>query len=409
MSSTETQLVRHPSNSARYTRARKVVFLLLSRIEGGGLRLREPEGNETLFGDRHAALQGDITIHNSRVYRRVLLGGSIAAGESYIDGDWSSTNLTLVLQLLAQNQALVDTLETRFGWLTGPFHRFIHWCRRNRPQQAQKNIAAHYDLGNHFYRSFLDSEMLYSSAWYQQPEMTLEDAQRAKLHRLCEQLALCETDHLLEIGTGWGGLAELAAREYGCHVTTTTLSQQQYDYAVERIQQAGLSHKVTVLLQDYRALTGQYDKLVSVEMIEAVGKAYLPTFFKRCQQLLRPQGRMVLQAITIADQRYSHYSRNVDFIQRYIFPGGFLPSITAMTTTMTRHTDFITRDLFDIGQDYARTLSEWRQRFYQQWHMLSAQGFDEPFQRLWVFYLCYCEAGFRARTISTVQLTAERP
>ncbi|MCL6377249.1 class I SAM-dependent methyltransferase [Pectobacterium brasiliense] len=408
MSSTETQLVRHPSNTARYTRARKVVFLLLSRIEGGGLRLHEPEGNETLFGDRHAVLQGDITIHNHRVYRRVLLGGSIAAGESYIDGDWSSSNLTLVLQLLAQNQALVDTLETRFGWLTGPFHRVIHWCRRNRPQQAQKNIAAHYDLGNHFYRSFLDSEMLYSSAWYQQPEMTLEDAQRAKLRRLCEQLALCETDHLLEIGTGWGGLAELAAREYGCHVTTTTLSQQQYDYAVERIQRAGLSHKVTVLLQDYRALTGQYDKLVSVEMIEAVGKAYLPTFFKRCQQLLRPQGRMVLQAITIADQRYSHYSRNVDFIQRYIFPGGFLPSITAMTTTMTRHTDFITRDLFDIGQDYARTLSEWRQRFYQQWHMLNAQGFDETFQRLWVFYLCYCEAGFRARTISTVQLTAER-
>ncbi|MEI3774965.1 cyclopropane-fatty-acyl-phospholipid synthase family protein [Pectobacterium brasiliense] len=409
MSSTETQLVRHPSNTARYTRARKVVFLLLSRIEGGGLRLHEPEGNETLFGDRHAVLQGDITIHNHRVYRRVLLGGSIAAGESYIDGDWSSSNLTLVLQLLAQNQALVDTLETRFGWLTGPFHRVIHWCRRNRPQQAQKNIAAHYDLGNHFYRSFLDREMLYSSAWYQQPEMTLEDAQRAKLRRLCEQLALCETDHLLEIGTGWGRLAELAAREYGCHVTTTTLSQQQYDYAVERIQHAGLSHKVTVLLQDYRSLTGQYDKLVSVEMIEAVGKAYLPTFFKRCQQLLRPQGRMVLQAITIADQRYSHYSRNVDFIQRYIFPGGFLPSITAMTTTMTRHTDFITRDLFDIGQDYARTLSEWRQRFYQQWHMLNAQGFDETFQRLWVFYLCYCEAGFRARTISTVQLTAERP
>ncbi|MBN3133171.1 class I SAM-dependent methyltransferase [Pectobacterium brasiliense] len=409
MSSTETQLVRHPSNTARYTRARKVVFLLLSRIEGGGLRLHEPEGNETLFGDRHAALQGDITIHNHRVYRRILLGGSIAAGESYIDGDWSSSNLTLVLQLLAQNQALVDTLETRFGWLTGPFHRVTHWFRRNRPQQAQKNIAAHYDLGNHFYRSFLDSEMLYSSAWYQHPDMTLEDAQSAKLRRLCEQLALCETDHLLEIGTGWGGLAELAAREYGCHVTTTTLSQQQYDYAVERIQHAGLSHKVTVLLQDYRALTGQYDKLVSVEMIEAVGKAYLPTFFKRCQQLLRPQGRMVLQAITIADQRYSHYSRNVDFIQRYIFPGGFLPSITAMTTAMTRHTDFITRDLFDIGQDYARTLSEWRQRFYQQWHMLSDQGFDETFQRLWVFYLCYCEAGFRARTISTVQLTAERP
>ncbi|RYC39718.1 SAM-dependent methyltransferase [Pectobacterium zantedeschiae] len=409
MSSTETQLVRPSSDTARYARARKMVFALLGRIENGSVRLLEPGGNESLFGDQHAALQGDITIHHPRVYRRILLGGSIAAGESYIDGDWSSTNLTLILQLLAQNQTLIDTLETRFGWLTRPFHRIIHWCRRNHPEQAQKNIAAHYDLGNHFYRSFLDSEMLYSSAWYQQPDMSLEEAQRAKLRRLCEQLALCETDHLLEIGTGWGGLAELAAREYGCHVTTTTLSQQQYDYAVERIQQAGLSHKVTVLLQDYRALTGQYDKLVSVEMIEAVGKAYLPTFFTRCQQLLRPQGRMVLQAITIADQRYSHYCRNVDFIQRYIFPGGFLPSITAMTTTMTRHTDFITRDLFDIGQDYARTLSEWRQRFCQQWHTLNAQGFDESFQRLWVFYLCYCEAGFRARTISTVQLTAERP
>ncbi|WP_369790990.1 class I SAM-dependent methyltransferase [Rouxiella sp. WC2420] len=381
---------------------------MLKQLRGAGLTLQEFDNEPMFFGDDTAPLQGQIEIHDLRVYRRVLLGGSIAAGESYIDGDWTTPNLTVVLQLLAENLVLVDKIEARFSWLTSPVNSVLHFLRRNSPSQARKNISAHYDLGNDFYQGFLDENMLYSSAWFQGPHMTLEEAQQAKMRRLCDQLELRAEDHLLEIGTGWGAMAEFAAREYGCKVTTTTISREQFDFATRRIEKAGLSTQVTVLFEDYRALRGQYDKLVSIEMIEAVGKRYLPTFFKRCNALLKPRGRMALQAITIADQRYEHYSRNVDFIQRYVFPGGFLPSINAMTESMTRHTGLVVRDLFDIGNDYARTLHEWRERVLRYWNMQNAQYTDERFRRLWVFYLCYCEAGFRARTISTVQLVAER-
>ncbi|WP_376783537.1 class I SAM-dependent methyltransferase [Rouxiella badensis] len=381
---------------------------MLRQLRGAGLTLQEMGNEPMFFGDETAPLQGQIEVQDLRVYRRVLLGGSIAAGESYIDGDWTTPNLTVVLQLLAENLGLVDKIESKFSWLTSPVNSVVHFFRNNSPSQARKNISAHYDLGNDFYQGFLDERMLYSSAWYQTPHMTLEQAQEAKMRRLCEQLQLRAEDHLLEIGTGWGAMAEFAAREYGCQVTTTTISREQYDFACQRIEKAGLTERVTVLFEDYRALRGQYDKLVSIEMIEAVGKRYLPTFFKRCNQLLKPKGRMAIQAITIVDQRYKHYSRNVDFIQRYVFPGGFLPSINAMTESMTRHTALVVRDLFDIGNDYARTLYEWRERVQRYWSTQNAQYNDERFRRLWVFYLCYCEAGFRARTISTVQLVAER-
>ncbi len=226
--------------------------------------------------------------------------------------------------------------------------------------------------------------------------------------RLCDQLALNPGDHLLEIGTGWGALAEYAARHYGCRVTTTTLSREQHRWATERMARAGLQDRVEVLLCDYRDLRGEYDKLVSVEMIEAVGQRYLPAFFRTCRARLRPGGRMALQAITIQDQRYRDYSKSVDFIQRYIFPGGFLPSITAMSELMTRHTDFVVRNLFDMGPDYARTLAHWRQRFTHARQDIEKLGFDERFRRMWLYYFGYCEAGFNARTISVVQLTAER-
>ena len=229
-----------------------------------------------------------------------------------------------------------------------------------------------------------------------------------RMARLCDQLALTPGDHLLEIGTGWGALAEYAARHYGCRVTTTTLSREQHRWATERMARAGLQDRVEVLLCDYRDLRGEYDKLVSVEMIEAVGQRYLPAFFRTCQARLRPGGRMALQAITIQDQRYRDYSKSVDFIQRYIFPGGFLPSITAMSELMTRHTDFVVRNLFDMGPDYARTLAHWRQRFTHAWQDIEKLGFDERFRRMWLYYFGYCEAGFNARTISVVQLTAER-
>ncbi|KQN56286.1 cyclopropane-fatty-acyl-phospholipid synthase [Serratia sp. Leaf51] len=408
MSQPEVQLAREGATNRRSKAARALILGVLKQLHGAGLTLREAGENSLFFGDPTAPLQGEIEVHNLRAYRRVLLGGSIAAGESYIDGDWTTPNLTTVLQLLAENLKLVDKLEARLSWVTAPVNSLIHFFRRNSPSQARKNISAHYDLGNDFYQGFLDEKMLYSSAWYQEPQMTLEQAQEAKMRRLCDQLHLHAGDHLLEIGTGWGAMAEFAAREYGCQVTTTTISREQYDYACERIEKAGLTGRVTVLFEDYRALRGQFDKLVSIEMIEAVGKRYLKTFFKRCNALLKPNGRMAIQAITIADQRYASYSRNVDFIQRYVFPGGFLPSITAMNDTMTRCTGLVVRDLFDIGFDYARTLHEWRERVQRYWNAQLDGAQDERFRRLWLFYLCYCEAGFRARTISTVQLIAER-
>ncbi|ARB86427.1 MULTISPECIES: SAM-dependent methyltransferase [Yersinia] len=408
MSSSEYTLADSASFSSHNKGARRIIFTLLQKLQGGGLLLREAGIGEIQFGDTQAPLQAEIEVYDPRVYRRILLGGSIAGGESYIDGYWSSPDLTRLLQLLASNMQLVDKMEARLSWLTAPWHRLVHLLRDNSRRQARRNIAAHYDLGNSFYQQFLDSEMLYSSALYSETEMTLEQAQQAKMRRLCQQLDLQPQDHLLEIGTGWGALAEFAAREYGCRVTTTTISQEQYVYAQQRIQQAGLEDRVTLLFEDYRELTGQYDKLVSVEMIEAVGKRFLPLFIKRCQQLLKPKGKMVLQAITITDQRYQQYSNNVDFIQRYVFPGGFLPSITALCDTLTRHSDLVMCDLFDIGRDYARTLQQWRERFEQNWPLLHKQGFDERFQRQWRFYLCYCEAGFLARSISTVQLSAER-
>lgn len=408
MSQPEVQLAREGAMNRRSKAARALILGVLKNLNGAGLTLREPGEEAVFFGDAAAPLQGEIEVHNLRAYRRVLLGGSIAAGESFIDGDWTTPNLTAVLQLLAENMKLVDKIEARLSWLSTPLNKLIHLFRRNSPAQARKNISAHYDLGNDFYQGFLDEQMLYSSAWYQTPQMSLEQAQEAKMRRLCEQLQLHAGDHLLEIGTGWGAMAEFAAREYGCKVTTTTISREQFQYARDRIEKAGLSDRVTVLFEDYRSLRGQFDKLVSIEMIEAVGKRYLSTFFKRCNALLKPQGRLAIQAITIADQRYASYSRKVDFIQRYVFPGGFLPSVTAMNETMTRYTGLVVRDLFDIGFDYARTLHEWRERVQRYWNAQPDGVQDEHFRRLWLFYLCYCEAGFRARTISTVQLIAER-
>ncbi|MBN3069893.1 class I SAM-dependent methyltransferase [Pectobacterium brasiliense] len=387
--------------------ARWLLFRLLSGIREGAITVRE--GAQTFhFGDAAAALRADVQILTPSVYWRLLTGGSLGAAEAWIDGEWETNQLTPLLQILALNSKVLEQMESGFRLLGRPVERLRHWTRRNHRQQARENIAAHYDLGNEFYAHFLDEELLYSSALFTADEQDLTLAQRAKMARLCEQLTLTASDHLLEIGTGWGAMAEFAARHYGCRVTTTTLSQEQYDWAKARIARAGLQDRVQVLLCDYRDLTGEFDKLVSVEMIEAVGQRYLPAFFRTCQARLRPGGKIVIQAITIQDQRYRDYSKSVDFIQRYIFPGGFLPSITVMSELMTRHTDFVVRNLFDMGPDYARTLAQWRQRFVHAWQDIEKLGFDDRFRRMWLYYFGYCEAGFNARTISAVQLTAER-
>ncbi|HHQ6559936.1 TPA: class I SAM-dependent methyltransferase [Serratia fonticola] len=387
--------------------ARWLLFRLLSGIREGSLTVRE--GQQTLhFGDESSALRAEVQILAPGVYWRLLTGGSLAAAESWMESEWETHQLTPLLQILALNGKVLGRLESGFRLLGNPMERLRHWTRRNYRKQARENISAHYDLGNEFYAHFLDEDLLYSSALFTADDQALSQAQQAKMERLCEQLALTAGDHLLEIGTGWGAMAEYAARHYGCRVTTTTLSREQYIWATERIARAGLQDRVQVLLCDYRDLTGEFDKLVSVEMIEAVGKRYLPDFFRTCQARLRPGGRMAIQAITIQDQRYHDYSKSVDFIQRYIFPGGFLPSITAMSELMTRHTDFVVRNLFDMGPDYARTLTHWRQRFLHAWQDIEKLGFDERFRRMWLYYFGYCEAGFNARTISVVQLTAER-
>ncbi|MCX8957299.1 SAM-dependent methyltransferase [Erwinia psidii] len=396
-----------PRKGKRLSGSRRLIFSLLQHIQGAGLHLDDPHLGKRFFGDPLATLQAEVRVHHSRAYRRILTGGSIAAAETFMAGEWDTPDLTAVILTLANNGKVLDKLGSRFSIVPALLNKFRHLLHRNSVRQAQRNIAAHYDLGNDFYHTFLDGDMLYSSGWYSQQDMSLEQAQQAKMRRLCDSLMLSPEDHLLEIGTGWGAMAAFAAREYGCRVTTTTISQEQYDYSRRRIAMAGLSDRVTVLKQDYRQLSGQYDKLVSVEMIEAVGQHYIPLFFARCRQLLKPGGRLALQAITISESRFDRYARSVDFIQRYIFPGGFLPAVSMLKNNLAANR-FMLNDLFEIGPHYARTLEAWRNRFEAAWPHLQNGRFDEHFRRMWLFYLCYCEAGFLARTIGTVQLIAEK-
>lgn len=389
--------------------SRMLALKALSYLKEGHLILTEHGRIVGEFGDKTATLQARINIANSRTYRRFLFEGDIGAGESYVDGDWHTPDLLAVIRLFAVNLAAMDKMASRFSWLSWPLQKLAFFAKRNSKANARQNILQHYDLGNDLYTRFLDSRMQYSSAVYPQPDTTLEQAQQYKLARLCQMLDLKPSDHLLEIGTGWGGLAIYAAQHYGCKVTTTTISNAQYQYACAQVAAHGLQQQITLLTDDYRDLQGQYDKLVSVEMIEAVGKRWLPEFFKRCDALLKPNGRMVLQAITIADQRVSRYERDVDFIQQVVFPGGYLPAVSGITRLLSSETSMVLRQLDDIGLDYARTLADWRQRFNQQRHELEAFGYDERFSRFWNYYLSYCEGGFAERCVSAVQLLATKP
>ncbi|EMX0221258.1 class I SAM-dependent methyltransferase [Vibrio fluvialis] len=393
--------------------ARSVALKSLQLIKIGSLTLEEAyEGHDVTvehFGFAHEGQpQAHIRVTHPGFYGRVLKGGSIAAAEAYMDGWWDSPNLTAVTELMARNLSALDQLEAQSSFVTRAMNKVGHWLKRNSIVRAKQNIEAHYDLGNDLYQTFLDERMLYSSALYLSTSDSLEQAQIQKMDRLCQQLQLTANDHVIEIGTGWGAMAIYMAQHYGCKVTTTTISEEQFAYAEAEITRLGLEAQITLLKQDYRLLEGQFDKLVSIEMIEAVGKAYLPSYIEKCQSLLKPGGLMAIQAITIADQRYDYYSNNVDFIQKYIFPGGFLPSITVLTQMATRHTDFIVRDVFDIGMDYAKTLADWRLRFEAELNTVQALGYDERFVRMWRFYLCYCEGGFNARTISTIHMTLQR-
>ncbi|PKM19879.1 MAG: SAM-dependent methyltransferase [Gammaproteobacteria bacterium HGW-Gammaproteobacteria-15] len=387
---------------------RKFALDFISQLKHGDITV--VEGNQRLrFGDEHAELKTVITVVDPGFYQKMVMAGSVGGGEAYIYGWWRCDNLTALVRIFALNLATLDKLDSAITRLGRPLLKLLNWRNRNSKQQARKNIAAHYDLGNDMYRLFLDNSMMYSSAVYPDATANLAQAQQHKLQMICEKLQLKPDDQLIEIGTGWGSMAIFAAQHYGCKVTTTTISQQQYDYTKARIEALGLQQQITLLLQDYRDLTGQYDKLVSIEMIEAVGEDYLDTYFEKCASLLKPDGLMVLQAITIVDQRYSQYVREVDFIKRYVFPGGCLPSVSRMTDAISRKTDFAVRHLQDIGFDYARTLKDWCDNFMHARDKVHQLGYDDNFVRLWHFYLCYCEGGFRERATSAVHLVLSKP
>jgi len=371
-------------------------------IDDGGERLEFGRGGED-------ALTATVQVRDPRFYRCLVFGGSLAAAEAYIRGYWTCDNLVDLVRIFCRNAAAAASLESGPARLHHALSRIGHWLRRNTPSGSRRNIEAHYDLGNDFFSLFLDETMAYSCAIFPRAESTLHEASVTKFDHICRKLALAADDHVLEIGTGWGGFALHAAREYGCRVTTTTISRKQYEYSRRQVAAAGLADRVTVLREDYRALTGWFDKLVSIEMIEAVGHQYFDTFFRVCSERLKPHGMMLLQAIVIPDQRYERYRRSVDFIQRYIFPGGCLPSIGAICQSLGRATDLRISHLEDITPHYAQTLAQWRQRFLANADQVRRLGFSDEFLRAWEFYFCYCEGGFRERSIGDVQILLTKP
>jgi len=380
----------------------------LKRLVQGQVTLRE--GSECLsFGEEHAELRAEVTIHHPRFYRRAVLGGGLGIAQSLIDGDWSCNDLTSLVRIFIRNLEVAHGFERGFAWFRQRTARAGHWLRRNTRIGAARNIQAHYDLGNEFYQLFLDETMSYSCGVFEHSSASMHAASLAKLERACRQLNLKPGDHLLEIGTGWGGLAIYAAENYGCRVTTTTISREQYNLAVERVQAAGVSDRVSVLLSDYRDLEGQFDKLVSIEMIEAVGSEYFDTYFRKCSELLRTDGMMFLQSIVIKDQRFQEYITSVDFIRKYIFPGGCLPSVAAMLQSTASITDMRLLQLEDIAPHYAQTLRCWQQQFQNRLDQVRELGYSESFIRMWDYYFSYCEAAFEERQCNTVQMLFAKP
>lgn len=415
MSTQSTDLPQTTANTQMSFIVRKLrdrLLGMLGDIDECQLRINDAAGMMILGRcDVHAVepLTARVDILDPSFYLRVATQGSIGAGEAYMDGLWRSDDLVALMRMLVRHRDRLDTLDSGSARVAGTLLKLWHALRRNSRQGSRRNIAAHYDLGNALFELFLSGDMMYSSAIYAYEGEALEDASWRKLDRVCRKLELSPTDHVLEIGTGWGGFAIHAARHYGCHVTTTTISREQYDLARARVADAGLSQHVEVVLQDYRDLDGHYDKLVSIEMVEAIGHQYLGRFFARIAELLKPHGAALLQAITIEDARYRKALREVDFIKRHIFPGSFIPCVSALSGALARSSDLRLVNLEDIGPSYAMTLQAWRQRFLARLPEVRALGYDERFIRMWEFYLAYCEAGFRERALGDVQMLLHRP
>jgi len=384
--------------------ARKAIFRMLGRLRHGALELVCPERTYS-FGEAASALQACVVVHRERFFSRMLWGGDDAAGDSYVDGDWSSPDPVAVVRLAARNLNALEGANPLLPLANRAFHLLRSRMKRNTLAGSRRNIHAHYDLSNEFFRLFLDRNMVYSSAFYKDSADSLEQAQVEKLDRICRKLRLGPQDRVLEIGAGWGAFALHASRNYGCHVTTTTISRAQYDQARRSFAEAGeAGRRITLLLEDYRNLKGSFNKLVSIEMFEAVGLEYYDAFFSACDRLLTPDGSMVMQAITMNEHRFDVYKRRSDWIQRRIFPGAQLASVREILSSLVRSTRLSLFHMEDIGLHYASTLAEWRRRFDESLDKVRALGFDEAFCRTWEYYLAYCEGAFRERHIGDVQL-----
>lgn len=390
--------------------SQKLFFKQLQNLQYGRLDIQEGT-QKWSFGNQKGAKFNTITVRilNPDFYRGMIVGGSLSAAEMFILGYWETDDLTMLLRLMLRNQLLMTHFERGIVKVMGLWRLMCHQFRRNHIAGSRRNIAQHYDLSNKFFALFLDENMMYSSAIFPEETTDLETAATHKLDVICQKLGLKDSDHVIEIGSGWGGFALHAAKHYGCNIVTTTISKQQHDLAAQRIKAHQLSHKITLLQQDYRQLSGKYDKLVSIEMIEAVGHQYYQQFFKHCDRLLKPNGQMLIQAITIQDQAFHKAKKEVDFIKKYIFPGSCIPSVTALNNAMTRASHMKLFQLDDIGFDYAKTLKLWRERFHQQQPAIKALGFDDQFIRMWHYYFSYCEAGFAEGYLSDVHLHCVKP
>lgn len=388
--------------------ARRAVFHRLGLLRRGAVTILEgSERHEFGRVTEDCPLRATVTVHDRRTYIDIALGGTIGGADAYRRGLWSCNELTTLVRIFVLHRDLLDGMEGGLALVTKPLLKTLHALHRNSRSGSWRNIAAHYDLGNDFFRLMLDETMMYSCAYFERADATLAEASRAKNERICRKLELKSDDHVLEIGTGWGGFAIHAAFRYGCRVTTTTISREQFNQARQRVREAGLSERITVLQSDYRDLAElrtRFDKLVSIEMIEAVGHEYYDTFFDICSRMLKPEGLMLIQGITIDERFYERAKRSVDFIQHFIFPGSCIPSLSALVDASSRSGDLGLVHLEDIGRHYAPTLRAWRERIAGALPDIKRMGYGEEFLRLWDLYLCYCEGGFLERSISTVHL-----
>ncbi len=387
--------------------ARNIVKERLGSIQGAVIEIQDPAG--IWYAGHGETTHLTITVKDMKFYKQILFSGSKGAAAAYRDGLWTCTELTTLLRIMIRNIQLLDGFETGTAKIMNAFNSVVHWTRNNTRRGSRKNIHAHYDLGNDMFKLFLDPTMTYSCGIFPDENSTLEEASIEKLDRICRKLNLGPEDHVVEIGTGWGSFALHAAGTYGCRVTTTTISKEQHDLAYERIKAAGLEEKITLLLTDYRDLTGSFDKLVSIEMIEAVGDNHLGEYFSKCASLVKEDGQLLIQAITMPDNRYEDYLKRTDFIQQYIFPGSCVPSLLAMMNYISEHSDLRVENIDNFGPHYAETLRLWHNKFMQNKDKVQSLGYSNEFIRLWQYYLCYCEAGFEEKYLGTMHLHLSRP